>query len=55
MPARTIASPCRTLAVALGGLVGADLGARQLAETALRRILAVVLAIAGLKLILTRS
>jgi hypothetical protein len=43
------------LAVALGGLVGAELGARQLAEAALRRILAVVLAIAGLKLLLVRS
>jgi len=42
-------------AVALGGLVGAELGARQLGETALRRILAVVLAIAGLKLLLVRS
>jgi uncharacterized membrane protein YfcA len=43
------------LAVALGGLVGAELGARQLAEAALRRVLAVVLAIAGLKLLLVRS
>jgi uncharacterized membrane protein YfcA len=43
------------LAVALGGLIGAELGARQLAETALRRILAVVLTIAGLKLLLVRS
>lgn len=43
------------LAVALGGLAGAELGARQLAEAALRRILAVVLAIAGLKLLLVRS
>jgi uncharacterized membrane protein YfcA len=38
----------------VGGLVGSELGARQLAEVALRRLLAVVLAIAGLKLILTR-
>jgi uncharacterized membrane protein YfcA len=41
-------------AVVLGGIVGSELGARQLAEVTLRRLLAVVLAIAGLKLLLVR-
>jgi uncharacterized membrane protein YfcA len=38
----------------VGGLAGSELGARQLAEVALRRLLAVVLALAGLKLIFVR-
>jgi uncharacterized membrane protein YfcA len=38
-------------AVAIGGLVGAELGARRLSTLNLRRALAVVLVIAGLKLI----
>ena len=42
------------VAAALGGVVGSELGVRQLAEVTLRRLLAVVLAIAGLKLILAR-
>jgi uncharacterized membrane protein YfcA len=37
--------------VAVGGLIGAELGARRLNTTSLRRALAVVLVIAGLKLI----
>jgi uncharacterized membrane protein YfcA len=37
--------------VALGGIVGAELGARRLGVPALRRALAVVLLVAGLKLI----
>jgi uncharacterized protein len=41
-------------AVVVGGLVGSELGARQFAEVTLRRLLAVVLAIAGLKLIFIR-
>ena len=41
-------------AVVIGGLAGSELGARRLAEVTLRRLLAVVLAIAGLKLILVR-
>jgi uncharacterized membrane protein YfcA len=48
------AAPLWAGAVVVGGLVGSELGARQLAEVALRRLLAVVLAIAGLKLILIR-
>lgn len=39
-------------AAVAGGLIGAGLGSRKLAVTTLRRLLAVVLAIAGLKLIL---
>ena len=48
------AAPLWVGAVVVGGLAGSELGARQLAEVALRRLLAVVLAIAGLKLILVR-
>jgi uncharacterized membrane protein YfcA len=42
------------VAAAMGGVVGSELGVRQLAEVTLRRLLAVVLAIAGLKLIIAR-
>lgn len=42
------------LAAVLGGLVGSEIGVRRLAEVALRRLLALVLVIAGLKLILAR-
>jgi uncharacterized membrane protein YfcA len=48
------AAPLWAGAVVVGGLVGSELGARQLAEATLRRLLAVVLAVAGLKLILFR-
>jgi uncharacterized membrane protein YfcA len=41
------------VAAAIGGLVGSHLGSRRLAPTAIKRLLAVVLVIAGLKLILT--
>jgi uncharacterized protein len=44
--------PLWLAAVAAGGLVGAELGARRLAVPALRRVLALVLVVAGLKLIL---
>jgi uncharacterized protein len=40
--------------VVVGGIIGSEWGVRRLAEVALRRLLAVVLAIAGLKLILAR-
>ncbi|HEX7949543.1 MAG TPA: sulfite exporter TauE/SafE family protein [Candidatus Limnocylindrales bacterium] len=43
--------PVWLAAVALGGLVGAELGARRLGTAGLRRALAVVLVIAALKLI----
>ena len=43
------------VAAAMGGVVGSELGVRRLAEVALRRLLAVVLAMAGLKLILARG
>jgi uncharacterized protein len=48
------AAPLWAGAVVLGGLVGSELGVRQLAEVTLRRVLAVLLGIAGLKLILVR-
>jgi uncharacterized membrane protein YfcA len=48
------AAPLWAAAVMLGGLVGSDLGARQFAEVTLRRLLAVILAIAGVKLIFVR-
>jgi uncharacterized membrane protein YfcA len=37
----------------LGGLIGSELGRRRLTNPTLRRLLAAVLVIAGLKLILT--
>jgi len=37
----------------IGGLIGSGIGSKRLANPTLRRILAVVLVIAGLKLILT--
>jgi uncharacterized protein len=43
--------PIWLIAVAVGGLIGAELGARRLGRPALRRALAVVLVVAGLKLI----
>jgi uncharacterized membrane protein YfcA len=54
MHALPSAAPLWAGTVLLGGLVGSELGARQLAEVTLRRLLAVVLAIAGLKLIFVR-
>jgi uncharacterized membrane protein YfcA len=45
------ALPIWLLAVAAGGLVGAEAGARRLGTAGLRRVLAVVLVVAGLKLI----
>ena len=48
------AAPLWAGAVVVGGLIGSELGARQFAEVTLRRLLALVLAIAGLKLILLR-
>lgn len=43
--------PVWLIAVAAGGLIGAELGARRLGTVGLRRALAVVLLVAGLKLI----
>jgi uncharacterized membrane protein YfcA len=43
--------PVWLIAVAAGGLVGAELGARRLGTVGLRRALALVLLVAGLKLI----
>jgi uncharacterized membrane protein YfcA len=41
-------------AVVVGVLVGSELGVRRFAEVTLRRLLAIVLAVAGLKLIFFR-
>jgi hypothetical protein len=51
---RSRAPHCCGRAVILGKLAESELGARQFAEMTLRRVLAVVLAMAGLKLILVR-
>ncbi len=40
-------------AVVIGGLIGAEFGSRRLASPAIQRLLAVVLAVAGLKLVAT--
>ena len=45
--------PVLVVTAILGGLIGAELGARRLAPTHLRKVLAVVLAIAGTKMIAT--
>jgi uncharacterized membrane protein YfcA len=47
-------APLWVEAVVIGGLIGSELGVRRLAEVTLHRLLALVLAIAGLKLILVR-
>lgn len=44
--------PVWAVAVALGGLIGTELGARRLGTRRLRQVLALVLAIAGAKLLL---
>lgn len=41
------------IAALVGGIIGAELGSRRIASTQLRRLLAVVLVVAGLKLIFT--
>ena len=45
--------PYWIIAAVLGGLIGSELGRRRLTNPTLRRLLAAVLVIAGLKLILT--
>jgi uncharacterized membrane protein YfcA len=45
--------PYWVVAAVLGGLIGSELGRKRLANPTLQRLLAVVLVIAGLKLILT--
>ena len=47
------ALPLGLVAVALGGAIGAELGARRLPTAAIRRLLALVLLIAAAKLLLT--
>jgi uncharacterized membrane protein YfcA len=41
------------LAAGVGGLIGSEIGSRHLQSNGIRRALAVVLVIAGLKLMLT--
>jgi uncharacterized protein len=48
------AAPLWVCAVVVGGLAGSELGVRRLAEVTLRRLLALVLLVAGLKLLLDR-
>jgi uncharacterized membrane protein YfcA len=45
--------PYWTVAVIAGGLIGSELGAKRLASPTLRKLLAVVLVIAGLKMVFT--
>ena len=49
----TVGDQLVTVVQAIGGLIGSHFGSRRLAPTAIKRLLAVVLVIAGLKLILT--
>jgi uncharacterized membrane protein YfcA len=51
-PALPEALPFWVAAVLVGGLIGATLGSRRLGNTALRRALAVVLLVAGAKMVL---
>ena len=48
------AAPLWAGAVVVGAVIGSELGARQFAEVTLRRLLALLLAVAGLKLVLFR-
>jgi uncharacterized membrane protein YfcA len=48
------AAPLWAGAVVIGGFLGSELGARQFAEVTLRRLLAVMLTLAGLKLLFVR-
>lgn len=41
------------IAAVMGGLIGADYGSRRLANPAIRQLLALVLAVAGIKMLLT--
>jgi len=45
--------PVLVIAAVIGGLVGSELGVRRLAPVKLRKALAIVLAIAGIKMIVT--
>lgn len=45
--------PMWMIAVALGGWLGAEIGARRLSAAALQRLLAVVLVVAGVKITLS--
>lgn len=45
--------PLLAAAAVAGGLIGAELGSRRVASTTFQRLLALVLVIAGLKLLLT--
>jgi uncharacterized membrane protein YfcA len=45
--------PWWAVAAIAGGLIGAEYGSRRLANPAIKKLLALVLAIAGVKMILT--
>jgi uncharacterized membrane protein YfcA len=44
--------PLWAVAAALGGLLGSELGSRHLSNTAIQRLLAVILGAAGLRMVL---
>jgi uncharacterized membrane protein YfcA len=52
-PALPVYLPSLAVAAAAGGLVGSEYGSRRLGSPAIKRLLSVVLAVAGLKMILT--
>ena len=52
-PALPEALPLWAMAAVCGGLVGAELGSRRIGSTAIQRLVAVVLVIAGIKMIAT--
>jgi uncharacterized membrane protein YfcA len=47
------ALPLWAVAALIGGLAGAELGSRRLGKPALKRLLAAVLVVAGLKMLLS--
>lgn len=52
-PTLPAALPMWAIAAVIGGFIGAELGSRHLGNQAIQRVLAVVLAVAGVKMILT--
>lgn len=52
-PALPAYLPAMAVAAAAGGLVGSDYGSRRLGSPAIKRLLSVVLAVAGIKMVMT--
>lgn len=52
-PALPVALPAWAVAAAAGGLVGSEYGSRRLGSATIKRLLAIVLAVAGLKMVIT--